>query len=66
MKKFTFITLLITNLFSSSTFNDLKLNDEDFISISNSSKKDAIFDRINQLLVLKKSLKDEEDPLCKT
>lgn len=65
MKKFTFITLLITNLFSSSTFNDLKLNDEDFISISNSSKKDAIFDRINQLLVLKKSLKDEEDPFVK-
>lgn len=65
MKKFTFITLLITNLFSSSTFNDLKLNDEDFISISNSSKKDAIFDRINQLLILKKSLKDEEDPFVK-
>lgn len=65
MKKFTFITLLITNLFASSTFNDLKLNDEDFISISNSSKKDAIFDRLNQLLVLKKSLKDEEDPFVK-
>lgn len=65
MKKFTFITLLITNLFASSTFNDLKLNDEDFISISNSLNKDAIFDRINQLLVLKKSLKDEEDPFVK-
>lgn len=65
MKKFTLITLFITNLLASSTLSDLKLNDEDFISISNSSKKDAIFDRINQLLVLKKSLKDVDDPFIK-
>lgn len=65
MKKFTLITLFITNLLASSTLSDLKLNDEDFISISNSSKKDAIFDRINQLLVLKKSLKDVDNPFIK-
>lgn len=44
-----------------STLDDLKLTDEDFISISHSSQKDYVFDRINELMLLKKSLKDVED-----
>ena len=52
MKKTILITLLIINQLFCSTFDDLKLTDEDFIEISNSKEKNSIFDRINQLILL--------------
>lgn len=65
MKKIILITLLIINQLFCSTFEDLKLTDEDFIDISNSKEKESIFDRINQLILLKKSLSSLDDDFIK-
>lgn len=65
MKKIILITLLIINQVLSSTLDDLKISDEDFIEISNSPQKKSIFDRITQLMILKKSLKDLDDDIVK-
>lgn len=65
MKKTILITLFIINQLFCSTLFDLKLTDEDFIEISSSKEKNLIFDRISQLIILKKSLQDLDDDLIK-
>lgn len=65
MKKILLSTILAVNLLLASTLNDLKITDEDFIKISHSSQKDYIFDRINELMLLKKSLKKVDDNFIK-
>merc|ERR1711879_201908 len=44
---------------------DLNITDDDFLKISHSSKKNIIFDRINELMILKKSLKDVDNDIIK-
>lgn len=65
MKKILIITLLTINLLVASTLNDLKITDEDFVKILYSSKKNFILDRINDLMLLKKSLKHVDDDFTK-
>jgi len=60
-----FITLLTINLLFSSTLRDLNITDEDFLKILHSSKKNLILDRINDLIMLKKSLKYIDDDFTK-
>ena len=65
MKKILFLNLLFLNICFSSTLNDIQLNDEDFLKIMHSSKKVNIFNRISELMLLKKSLKDVNNDLIK-
>lgn len=65
MKKILIITFLTINLLVSSTLNDLKITDEDFVKILHSSKKNIILDRINDLIQLKNSLKNVDDDFIK-
>lgn len=65
MKKMLLISLLFSNLLIGSTLDDLRITDEDFISISHSSQKNYVFDRINELMLLKKSLQDVDDDFIK-
>lgn len=65
MNKILIITFLTFSFLFSSTLDDLKITDEDFIKISHSSKKDIIFDRINELMLLKKSLKGVSNDFIK-
>ncbi len=65
MKKILFASFLLSNLIYASTLNDLKITDEDFIKISHSSQKNFVFDRINELMLLKKSLKNVDDDFTK-
>lgn len=65
MIKISLITFLTFSFLVSSTLDDLKITDEDFIKISHSSKKNIVFDRINDLMLLKKSLKDVDDDFVK-
>lgn len=65
MNKLLILTLLTFSFLFSSTLDDLKITDEDFIEISHSSQKNIIFDRINELMILKKSLKDVDDDFIK-
>ena len=65
MKKFLIITLITFNILNASTLEDLNITDDDFLKISHSSKKNIIFDRINELMILKKSLKDVDNDIIK-
>lgn len=65
MNKILIITFLTFSFLFSSTLDDLKITDEDYIKISHSSKKDIIFDRINELMLLKKSLKGVSNDFIK-
>lgn len=64
--KILFLTLLIlTNTLFASTLKDLNLTDDDFLMILHSPKKNSILYRINDLMLLKKSLKDQENVMVK-
>lgn len=65
MKKLILLFFIITNMLISSTLNDLKLTDEDFLKIMHSSKKVFILDRISELMLLKKSLENVDDDFIK-
>jgi predicted transglutaminase-like cysteine proteinase len=65
MKNLLLIIFLTTTLLFSSTLEDLKITDDDFIKISHSSQKNNIFERINDLIQLKKSLSDVDDDFIK-
>ena len=59
--KILLITLFTINLLFSSTLKDLDITDDDFLKILHSSKKNLILDRINDLMLLKKSLDNVDD-----
>ncbi len=63
--KLIIITLLTINLLFASTLKDLDITDDDFLKILHSSKKNYILDRINDLILLKKSLKNIDDDFTK-
>lgn len=61
MKYFITLTLILFNLSFASTLEDLNITDEDFFKILHSPKKNEVLYRINDLMVLKKSLKEESN-----
>jgi len=63
--KILLITLFTINLLFSSTLKDLNITDEDFLNILHSPKKNIILDRINELILLKRSLQDIDDDITK-
>lgn len=63
--KILLITLFTINLLFSSTLKDLDITDDDFLKILHSSKKNLILDRINDLILLKKSLDNVDDDFTK-
>ena len=63
--KLILIILLCTNFLFASTLKDLNITDDDFLKILNSTKKNYILDRINDLILLKKSLKNIDDDFIK-
>jgi predicted transglutaminase-like cysteine proteinase len=63
--KILIITILTINFLFASTLKDLNITDNDFLNILHSSKKNIILDRINDLILLKKSLKDVDDNYTK-
>lgn len=65
MKKIFLLTIFLFNFSFASTLNDLQLNDADFLKIMHSSKKIYILDRISELMLLKKSLKNVDDDFIK-
>lgn len=65
MKKILLITLFAINILFATTLKDLNITDDDFLKILHSSKKNIILDRINDLILLKKSLKNVDDNFTK-
>lgn len=65
MKKILLITLFAINVLFATTLKDLNITDDDFLKILHSSKKNIILDRINDLILLKKSLKNVDDNFTK-
>ncbi len=65
MKKTIIIILISFDILFSSTLQNLKITDNDFMQISNLPQKNSIFERINQLIILKNSLQDVDDNLTK-
>lgn len=63
--KLILLSLITFNLLFSSTLKDLNITDDDFLKILHSSKKNLILDRINELILLKKSLKNVDDDFTK-
>ncbi len=63
--KILLITLFTINLLFGSTLKDLDITDDDFLKILHSSKKNIILDRINDLILLKKSLNNVDDDFTK-
>lgn len=63
--KLLLIILLCKSLFFASTLKDLNITDDDFLRILHSTKKNYILDRINDLILLKKSLKNIDDDFIK-
>ena len=63
--KILLITLFTINLLFASTLKDLDITDDDFLQIVHSSKKNIILDRINDLILLKKSLENVDDDFTK-
>ena len=58
-------TLLLINFLFASTLKDLNITDEDFLKILHSPSKNYILDRINDLILLKKSLRNIDDDFIK-
>lgn len=65
MKKILIITLCTFYSLFASTLIDLKITDEDFSKILRSPDRNYIFDRINELIYLKKKLKNVDNELQK-
>lgn len=63
--KLILIILICTNFLFASTLKDLDITDDDFLKILHSTKKNFILDRINDLILLKKSLKNIDDDFIK-
>lgn len=65
MKNILLILFIFINISFSSTFEQLNITDNDFLKIMHSDNRRGILNRINNLIILKESLKDENNIFTK-
>lgn len=65
MKKILIYIILSINILFASSLESLKLDENDFMKITSSPKKDLIFKRINKLIHLEKNLHNEKSNILK-